>query len=482
MKSANMSHISTAFNGAEIPPQLVLRATLARDFCAFIEFTFGVLRPGTPFRPNWHIEAMAHKLAQIESGQIKRLIITLPPRNLKSICASVALPAWFLGHHPSERVVAVSYSDSLAKTHANDFRKIVSDPIYQATFPAMRVSRDTDSEIHTTLRGRRYATSIEGTLTGRGGNLVIIDDPLKPNDAHSEAARTRSIEWYRSTLVTRPDDKMAARIVVVMQRVHEEDLVGYLLEQGGFEVLNLPAIAQSDASYELGAGGIYTRRKGELLHPAHEPAEVLRDLKKSMGSYAFSAQYQQSPIPPGGRIIKKRWFKRYGQLSREPRDRILISWDIALSETEAGDFSVGVVLLCREETFYVLDVVRGKFPFDQLKRKIIEQKQIYPGSTLLIEDSPISHGLIQSLQESRINVVTFRPDRDKRARVISQSDLFEGGSVFFPENAPWLEDLENELLAFPGRHDDQVDALIQGMAWQREGFGFVRSGRTIGII
>ncbi|MDR6306124.1 putative phage terminase large subunit-like protein [Nitrobacter vulgaris] len=275
---------------------------------------------------------------------------------------------------------------------------------------------------------------------------------------------------------------MAARIVVVMQRVHEEDLVGYLLDQGGFEVLNLPAIAQSDASYELGAGGIYRRQKGELLHPNHEPAEVLRDLKKNMGSYAFSAQYQQSPIPPGGRIIKKRWFKRYGQLSHEPRDRILISWDIALSETEAGDFSVGVVLLCREETFYVLDVVRGKFPFDQLKRKIIEQKQIYHRSTLIIEESPISHGLIQSLQESRINVVTFRPDRDKRARVISQSDLFEGGSVFFPTTAPWLEDFEHELLAFPGRHDDQVDALIQGIAWQREGFGIAQSGRTIGMI
>jgi len=377
--------------------------------------------------------------------------------------------------------VAVSYSDALAKTHANDFRKVVSDPIYQATFPAMQVSRDTDSEIHTTLRGRRYATSIEGTLTGRGGNLFIIDDPLKLNDAHSEAARARSIEWYRSTLVTRPDDKKAGRIVVVMQRVHEEDLVGYLLEQGGFEILNLPAIAQSDATYELGAGGVYERRKGELLHPTHEHAEVLRELKKNMGSYAFSAQYQQSPIPPGGRIIKRKWFTRYPPLYREPGDRILISWDIALSEAEAGDYSVGVVLLCRNETFYVLDVVRGKFPFDQLKRKIIELKQSYGPSTLLIEESPISHGLIQSLQEAQINVVTVRPDRDKRSRVISQSDLFEGGSVFFPEKAAWLEDLENELLAFPGRHDDQVDALIQGLAWKREEFGFQQSGRIIGM-
>ena len=227
----------------EIPPELVLRAMLAVDFRAFIEFTFGVLRPGTPFRPNWHIDAMAHKLSQIASGEVKRLIITLPPRNLKSICASVALPAWFLGHHPSERVVAVSYSDALAKTHANDFRKVVSDPIYQATFPAMQVSRDTDSEIHTTLRGRRYTTSIEGTLTGRGGNLFIIDDPLKLNDAHSETARKRSIEWYRSTLGGRdPTTKKAephTAVVIGGKRVtrRRPGRLSFSGNQGGFEIL-----------------------------------------------------------------------------------------------------------------------------------------------------------------------------------------------------------------------------------------------------
>jgi hypothetical protein len=119
---------------------------------------------------------MAHKASQVASGEVKRLIITVPPRHLKSIIASVALPAWYLGHNPSERVVAVSYSAELAKTHANDFRRVVTDPVYQAVFPKMRLARETDSEIHTTLRGR-YATSIQGTLTGRGGNLFIIDEP-----------------------------------------------------------------------------------------------------------------------------------------------------------------------------------------------------------------------------------------------------------------------------------------------------------------
>jgi predicted phage terminase large subunit-like protein len=450
-------------------PEQIFRAILATDFRAFVDYVFGLVRPGIPFKSNWHIDAMAHKASQVASGEVKRLIIAVPPRHLKSIIASVALPAWYLGHNPSERVVAVSYSAELAKTHANDFRRVVTDPIYQAVFPKMRLARETDSEIHTTLRGRRYATSIQGTLTGRGGNLFIIDDPLKPGDAISEVSRERVIEWYRSTLVTRPDDKQAARIMVVMQRIHVEDLVGYLLEnEAGFEVLSLPSVAQSTTTHDLGGGRTHVREKGDLLHPTHEPVEVLLEIKKSMGSMLFSAQYQQSPEPAGGKIIKRKMLKYYSELERLPTDRIVLSWDIALSEQETADYSACVVLLNRGDLYYVLEVIRGKFPFDQLKQKIIEVKERYGKAALVIEESPISHGLIQSLREKHINVVDIKPDRDKQSRLISQIDLFEGGSVLLPKDAPWLDAFVSELLSFPGRHDDQVDALTQGLAWRRE--------------
>jgi predicted phage terminase large subunit-like protein len=452
---------------ADYPPQVVLQALLASNLTSFTEFAFGVVRPGVLFKPNWHFEAVTHKLSQVACGEVRRLIITLPPRSLKSLCTSVALPAWFLGRYPSERVVVVSYSDFLARSHANDFRRIVNDPIYQATFPAMRLERDTDREIITTKRGKRIATSIDGTLTGLGGNLIIIDDPLKLGDAMSEAVRARVIEWYRSTLLSRADDKKAARIVLVMQRVHQDDLAGYLQEQGGFAVLNLPAIAQRDESYFLGDGRTYDRQKGELLHPEHEPAHVLAELKREMGPIAFSAQYQQSPIPPGGTIIKRKWLTPYDEIRRQSDDRIIMSWDIALSETESGDYSACVVLLRRKEVFFILEVVRGRFPFDTLKRKVMDVKKRYGSSTLLIEDSPISRGLIQSLREQSINVTVSKPETDKRARVIAQTDLFAGGSVRFPRRAAWLEDFTAELLAFPGRHDDQVDALTQGLAWGR---------------
>ena len=451
----------------DYPPQVVLQAALASNLTSFTEFAFGVVRPDVAFKRNWHLEAVTHKLSQVADGEVRRLIITLPPRTLKSLCASVALPAWFLGRNPSERVVVVSYSDVLARTHANDFRLLVNHPIYQAAFPAMRLARDTDREIITTKRGKRIATSIDGTLTGLGGNLIVIDDPLKLGDAMSEAVRTRVIEWYRSTLLSRADDKTAARIVLVMQRVHQDDLAGYLQEQGGFEVLNLPAIAQREETFSLGDGRTYTRQKGELLHPAHEPAHVLAELKREMGPIAFSAQYQQSPIPPGGTIIKRKWLTPYDDVGSQPGDRIIISWDIALSEAETGDYSACVVLLRRKEVFYILEVVRGRFPFDTLKQKVMQLKRRYATSTLLIEDSPISRGLIQSLREQSINVTAYKPDTDKRSRVIAQSDLFAGGSVRFPRRASWLEEFTAELLAFPGRHDDQVDALTQGLAWGR---------------
>src|SRR6516165_7071487 len=193
----------------------------------------------------------------------------------------------------------------------------------------------------------------------------------------------------------------------------------------------------------------------------------LAELRRDMGPIAFSAQYQQSPIPPGGTIIKRKWLTTYDRIDRQPGDRIIMSWDIALSEAETGDYSAGVVLLNRGEVFYILEVVRGRFRFDILKRKVIEVKQRYGSSTLVIEDCPISRGLIQSLSEQSISVTPYKPDTDKRARLIAQTDLFEAGSIRLPQRAGGLEDFIAELLAFPARHDDQVDALTQGLAWKR---------------
>ena len=269
-------------------------------------------------------------------------------------------------------------------------------------------------------------------------------------------------------MLSRGDDKNTARIVVVMQRVSQNDLVGYLQERGGFETLNLPAVAQREETYQLGAGGLYTRKQGELLHPAHESVDVLRELQREMGPIAFSAQYQQTPTPPGGNIIRRKWLQNtYTDVSMQPGDRLIMSWDIALSETQGSDYSVCVVLLVRNEIIHVLEVIRGKFPFEVLKRKIMEVKQRYRLSTLLIRIFPDQPRTDSKPTRTIYQRGTIKPSTDKRARVIAQCDLFAGGSIRLPVKAPWLETFLNELLSFPGRHDDQVDALVQGIEWAR---------------
>ena len=211
-----------------------LQALLRTDFRPFLEKSFLTVSPGVKFEWNWHLDALALSLERVRLGQDRRLIINMPPRSLKSIAASVAFPAFVLGLDPTTRIICASYSTDLAKKHSNDFRAVVDSRWYRETFPGTRVSaKNTETEIEFTRRGFRYATSVGGTLTGRGGNIIIIDDPLKPEEAHSETRRNAVNQWYKSTLLSRLDDKRTGAIIVVMQRVHMDDLTGFLLNHAG---------------------------------------------------------------------------------------------------------------------------------------------------------------------------------------------------------------------------------------------------------
>jgi hypothetical protein len=192
---------------------VALDVVLRRDLVGFVRKAFGTVSPGLSFIPNWHIEAICHELAKVVSGETNRLIITMPPRHLKSICASVALPAWVLGHDPTRRIISVSYAQDLAVKHGNDCRAVMSSDWYRRVFPGTEIdaAKNTETEIMTTKRGSRLATSVGGVLTGRGGNMIIIDDPLKPADAMSDTARERHIEWYSTTLISRLDNKRRMR-------------------------------------------------------------------------------------------------------------------------------------------------------------------------------------------------------------------------------------------------------------------------------
>ena len=449
----------------------VAAAILGTDLYSFVQASFPIVSGGSRFLPNWHIEAICHELSQVIMGDTRRLIITVPPRSLKSICASVCLPAFVLGRNPTRQIICISYSELLARKHANDCRALMHSNLYRGVFPGTRVSRakDTETEVMTTARGSRLATSVGGTLTGRGGNLVIIDDPLKPQDAQSQTARDSVKNWYSNTLLSRLDHKTEGSIIVVMQRLHLDDLVGQLLEQGGWRHLNLPAIAEEETVARLSGGRNKRRQIGELLHPERESQAALDELRASMGSMEFSAQYQQAPVPVGGNLVKWSWFKFYdSDPSPQPGDKLIVSWDTAMSSEQLADYSACVVLLVRRETFYVLDVVRARLEYPELKRTVLfhhnRWRQFTAAYSLLIEKKGSGLSLIQDLNRENVHPIGINPEGDKIVRMHGQTAPIEAGAVHLPKTAPWLDEFKKEILSFPrGKHDDQVDALSQGL-------------------
>jgi hypothetical protein len=265
-----------------------LNAALRSDLPSFLHRSVLTLNPGAPFLQNWHIDAIAYQLERVRNGEITRLIINLPPRSLKSIFVSVAFPAFLLGHDPRRKIFGISYGGELAAKHAGDFRSIVQSQWYRQAFPNMQIARIADSDVYTTVRGFRKTTSVNATLTGLGGDCFIIDDPLKPVDAQSDAHRNAVNDWFSNTLSSRLDNKVTGIIIVVMQRVHLNDLTGYLLENlSDWTVLSLPAIAEIDEEVPIGDGKVHLRRAGEALHPEREPLEVLDKLRREHGSDIF---------------------------------------------------------------------------------------------------------------------------------------------------------------------------------------------------
>jgi hypothetical protein len=283
----------------------LLDAICRTDVVSFIRRCFHLLAPGTTFHMTWHIEAMAHAFEQVRLGKIKRLIINVPPRSLKSIVGSVAFPAFVLGHDPRKHLVVVSYGSDLAVKHANDFRAVMNSQWYQGLFRLARVSaiKNTELEFITSQNGGRLATSIDATLTGRGGDIVIIDDPLKPVDALSDSKRERVKNWYKNTLVSRLDDKQNGAIIVVMQRLHVDDLVGMLLRDSPDEwsVLTLPAIAEQEEIIKISANRCHIRQIGEVLHPEREPKSILESMRAQFGSRHLCGAVSARADPSGRR-------------------------------------------------------------------------------------------------------------------------------------------------------------------------------------
>jgi len=329
-------------------------------------------------------------------------------------------------------------------------------------------------EFITTRQGYRLATSTGGVLTGRGADIILIDDPLKPEEALSEAQRKAANEWYDHTLYSRLNDKRHGAIVIIMQRLHEDDLIGHVLAQEGWEVLSFPAIAEADEVHRIETiwgAQCFRRRQGEALHPDREPLETLDRIRRTIGEYNFAGQYQQSPAPLGGGLVKAEWFKRYGETERPERfERVVQSWDTANKATELSDFSVCTTWGIRGKNLYLLGLLRQRLEYPALKRAVREQQNLFNATEVLIEDKASGTQLIQELIADGCHRVTrYQPTTDKTMRLNAQTAIIENGFVYIPEAAPWLAEYLHEMTVFPnGKHDDQVDSTAQFLEWVKK--------------
>lgn len=450
-------------------------ALLRTDLYSFIQRVHYELSPTAKFLGNWHIEVIASKLDACRRGEIKRLIINIPPRSLKSVAASVAFPAWLLGKDPTAKIMCVSYAQDLSDKHARDCRTVMLSPWYQGLFRT-RVSSDRNAveEFVTTEQGYRLSRSVTGVLTGRGADFIIIDDPLKPEEALSDAQRKAANEWFSHTLYSRLNDKSTGCIVIIMQRLHEDDLVGHVLQQENWEVVSFPAIAERNEiiKIETPHGSMRIERlNGDVLHQAREPRSVLDQIKRNLGEYHFAAQYQQSPAPRGGGMVKEAWFKRYGNNELPDKfDRLIQSWDTANKPTELSDYSACTTWGLKDKRIYLLHVLRKRLDYPSLKRAVQEQYSIHNPSVILIEDKASGTQLIQELREEGIYVATaYNSKFDKVMRLDAQTGVIENGLVYIPTEAPWLAEYLHELTTFPkGKYDDQVDSTSQALEWLKQ--------------
>ena len=336
------------------------------DFMSFVERAFMELNPQTRFLPAPHIEVMASRMEDCRLGNIKRLIVNLPPRSLKSIVVSVAFSAWLLGKYPSAQIICASYGQDLADKLARDCRSLMTSAFYRRLFPRTRLSPDKQAvhDFLTTEHGGRMATSVGGVLTGRGADFIILDDPLKPDDAMSETRRNSVNAWYDNSLLSRLNNKETGVIVIVMQRLHQDDLVGHVLEQGRWDVVSFPAIAVEDEIHVIDGPlekKLFVRQVGDILHPERESAATLAAIRETLGSYNFESQYQQNPMPQGGSIIQANWF-RYCPAENWPLRFTLTlqSWDTANKSGERNDYSVCTTWGVYKNHFYLINVSRER--------------------------------------------------------------------------------------------------------------------------
>ncbi len=479
-----------------------------RSLSVFIREAWPIIEPQTPFVHGWHLDVLAEHLEAVSAGEITRLIVNVPPRTMKSIACCVMWPSWEWLEKPHLRLLFATYADSLSQRDSLKMRRLlrsrggkkdgslferigyrgvlglISDDPWE-----LEKDQDAKSRYDTTATGFRVATSVKGMGTGEGGDRIIIDDPLNANQARSEADRNFVNTWWDETMTTRFNNDAAAA-VLIMQRLHEEDLTGHLLEKGGWHHLCLPAeyepahpfVYPEKATLPSGRElqGDERTEDGELLEPVRLSGRRLAELQEDLGTYGYAGQMQQRPAPAEGGMFKNYWWQRWTDDDLPERwDRVIASWDMRLSDSQkaSSSFVVGQVWGVDGANRYLLGQIRKRLSFTESVKATQALAEWRPDAKAkLVEEKANGAAVIDLLKAKVPGLIPIQPEGGKDVRAAAIEPLVEAGNVYLPaaDFIPCPEGYEptsvdtfiGEFSSFPnGANDDQVDATSQALNW-----------------
>ena len=416
-------------------------------------------------------ETLDNFLKDLIDGKRPRLIITMPPRSGKSEIVSRRFPAYFLGKYPDLSIISVSYSASLAEDFSRDVQRIIDSDEYKKIFPDTKLSDKKDKNYKRTSdffeivdhKGVYCSAGVGGSITGKGCDILIIDDPIKNRqEANSETVRKKIYDWYSSTAYTRLSP--IGGVIMMCTRWHLDDLIGKVLSdknQKPFHVISYPAIAEHDEPH---------RKQGEALHPERFSLEILNEIKSTLSTADWLSLYQQKPVPEGGAIFETSKIRYYDESSEPKRfDQIVGSWDMTFKENKTSDFVVGQLWGRKGADFYLLDMVRDRMDFVKTLKVFINFANKHKNCNCwLVEDKANGTAIISTLKKHISGIIPITPKESKQERAYAITPYLEAGNIFFPKNQNFTKDLEEEMLQFPaGAHDDTVDSMTQALNYFR---------------
>lgn len=461
------------------------KALYEKSYLDYLKALWPIVEPGKPYIHNWHISAIADHLTAVKAGHIKRLIVNMPPRHGKSTLISIGFPTWIWAIDPSSKFLCASYSLQLALRDSRKRRQIIESEWYQTYWPIhLMKDQNTKSYFENRDMGAMLAVSVGSTVTGHGGDYLILDDPHNAVDIDSKKRET-ALDWYDNAFNTRLNNQSTGAIIVVMQRLHEKDVAGHLLDSGDWVHLNLPAEYEGEKSYHwLNSTDQWAdprKEIGEPLWPELYPSSVLETLKKQLGSIGYASQFQQTPTPSDGGYVKKSWFKFgtetedlicYGD-KRIVKNECLkfATVDLAITKNTKSDYTViALWYLTRDSDLFLCEMYRDRLDNPEQIKLINDIWQKDKPDFFIVESVAYQLSIIQQLRAEGIAVQEFKPTKDKITRFIPASIQYEAGKIIHKQFAEYLNYLEHELLIFPfGEHDDTVDVISMAVNYALKG-------------